>query len=118
MDETWLKAEALRRGVTPSTRLLAVFDALHAAFQQGGLVKFPLLEAHSAMPTLGPHARSFVEELAAEARLVDPQRFAEIWSMLLNGAVIAARAGDRDAAAKAKHAAEHVLSAWQRTDPA
>ena len=46
--------------------------------------------------------RAFVCELATDAGVADPERFAAQWHILMKGSIVAAHEGDRDAAMKAR----------------
>ncbi|MCW5774408.1 MAG: hypothetical protein KIT16_22380, partial [Rhodospirillaceae bacterium] len=55
------------------------------------------------------HLRKFVEGLAAEAGIGDPPAFATGWYMLMEGAMVAALSGNRNAALDAHLIAERLL---------
>ncbi|MGE3334287.1 MAG: TetR/AcrR family transcriptional regulator [Rhodospirillaceae bacterium] len=120
----WLKAGVKARGATPSARLLAIFDLFHEWFGADGFEGCPFLRiicesevgspVHKATALKLGQMESFVGQLARSAKLPDPNGFASAWMMLMEGAIMSARAGHRDAALKAKDAAEVLLEAWSR----
>ena len=57
--------------------------------------------------------RAIVRELAHEANLRDPAKFAQVWHMLMKGSIISAGEGNRQAAREAKYAARLVLDGWK-----
>ena len=115
----WAK-EVERRGRTPEQRLLAVFDALDAWFREPDFCGCPVLrilleEKRSRGPVAAGIAqylgglKTFLAGLAAEARLRHPGDVAAQWLVLIKGAIIAAYAGDRRAAWRAKDMAALLL---------
>ena len=54
--------------------------------------------------------RDFLHALAEHAGLRDPDNIARQWHLLILGSVVAARAGDLDAAIRAKEAARAILA--------
>jgi hypothetical protein len=56
--------------------------------------------------------RGIIRGLAEEANLHEPQKFAQIWHMLMKGSIISAGEGNRRAAREAKCAARLVLKGW------
>jgi len=110
---TWLQEGVKRRARRPADRLLAIFDVFDSWFRRSdfegcAFIKV-LLEhddpAHPIRRSTEGHIRTvrdFVRELAEEARLPDPEGFARQWQIVMIGSIIAAYAGDRDAARRAK----------------
>jgi hypothetical protein len=47
--------------------------------------------------------------------LQEPEKFAQIWHMLMKGSIISAAEGNRRAAREAKYAAQLILKGWKRT---
>lgn len=109
----WVQAESRRRGDTPAQRLLAIFEIFGEWFAR------PDFEGCSFMTTLLEVAdrdspvrqssvqhlaniRSYLQELAAEAGVQDPDSFARQWHILMKGSIIAAVEGDTHAAARAR----------------
>jgi AcrR family transcriptional regulator len=115
----WLEDGVARRTKDPRQRLLAIFD-LHDEW-----FKRPDYEACSFIKVLfedgpqGPygkaasrylsHIRRFVERLAVQAGIDDVEQFAKAWHILMQGSVIAAFAGDKNAARTAQKAGEILL---------
>ena len=109
-----------RRAQAPKARLLAVFDALGDWFRQKDFAGCPVIKALLETEdrgdpvrkgTLGYFAelRAFVQQLAEQAGLRDPDGIARQWMILIKGAVVVACAGDRDAARRAKALAAALL---------
>jgi AcrR family transcriptional regulator len=111
--QAWLVEGAKRRARRPADRLLAIFDVFDEWFRRSdyegcAFVKV-LLEhddpAHPIRKSTEDHLRAvrdFVRQLAEEARVRDPDGFARQWQIVMMGSIIAAYAGDRDAARRAK----------------
>jgi AcrR family transcriptional regulator len=109
----WLQEGAKRRARRPADRLLAIFDVFdewfHRSDYEGCAFVKVLLEhddpAHPIRKSTEDHLRTvrdFVRQLAEEARVRDPDGFARQWQIVMMGSIIAAYAGDRDAARRAK----------------
>ena len=58
--------------------------------------------------------RAIVRGLAEEAKLQEPEKFAQAWHMLMKGSIVSAGEGNRNAARDAKCAAKLILDGWQR----
>ena len=109
----WLQEGVNRRARRPADRLLAVFDMFNSWFHRSdyegcAFVKV-LFEhddpAHPIRKSTEDHIRTvrdFVRRLAEEAGVPDPDGFARQWQIVMMGSIIAASAGDRDAARRAK----------------
>lgn len=114
------------RGFTPDPagRLLAIFEVFDRWFHSRQFEGCPfisvLTESNIANPIRKEAVhqldilRSIVQRLAMEAGLERPQEFAQIWQILMNGAIVSASQGNRDAAAKAGQAARLILKNWTR----
>ncbi len=109
----WLQAEVERRATDPGDRLLAIFDVFDAWFRrddfEGCSFINVLLETADPASRVGEASavhlariRTFLERLATEAGIPDPQSFARSWHILMKGCIVAAAEGDRDAARRAK----------------
>ena len=109
----WVQAEANSRADTPAGRLLAIFEIFGEWFArddfEGCAFVTSLLEfddrddpVRQACVTHLATIRAFVRELATEAGVDDPERFAGQWHILMKGSIVAAHEGDRDAAMKAR----------------
>jgi AcrR family transcriptional regulator len=118
--QSWLQQEVERRGGTAEARLLAAFDAFDEWFRRddydGCLFVNSLLEARDATSRIGSASvlklegvREFLRRLAEEAGVRDPEGFARQWQLLMIGAIVAAAAGDVDAARRAREMAELLL---------
>jgi hypothetical protein len=68
-------------------------------------------------PRILAKIRAIVRSLARDAKLRDPERFAQAWHMLMKGSIVSACEGNRSAARDAKRAARLVLDGWKRTNP-
>ncbi|MCA0200681.1 MAG: TetR/AcrR family transcriptional regulator [Proteobacteria bacterium] len=120
----WLKAGVKTRGATPRARLLAIFDLLHEWFEDEGFEGCPFLRiicesdvgspVHKATALKLGQIENFLGQLARSDNLPDPNGLASVWMMLMDGAIMSARAGRKDAALKAKQAAAVLLDAWGR----
>jgi hypothetical protein len=79
-----------------------------------------LLESDSKSPVRRAAAvqlakiRDILVGLARDARLREPEKFAQVWHMLMKGSIVTAGEGQREAALHAKHAAQLVLDNWPR----
>jgi AcrR family transcriptional regulator len=109
----WLQGGVLRAAAEPAPRLLAIFDMFdewfhRQDFEACAFIRVLLEHANRENPIRKASkrhidtVRSFIQGLAAEARVPDPDGFARQWQMLMMGSIIAAYAGDRDAARRAK----------------
>jgi AcrR family transcriptional regulator len=116
----WLQAEVERRAQDPADRLLAIFDVFSEWFQrpdfEGCSFINVLLEIgdpdhglHRASSGYLARIRGFVEDLAAEAGIADPDSFARQWHILMKGSIVAAGEGDRGAARRARDIAALLL---------
>jgi AcrR family transcriptional regulator len=110
---SWLQQEVERRAHTPAERLLVVFDVFDKWFRRSdfegcSFVKV-LLEhgerGHPVRKAAEAHLvtiRAFLRQLAADAGVRDAGAFARQMQMVMMGSIVAAYAGDRDAARRAK----------------
>lgn len=109
----WLQREVTERGRTARGKLLLIFDLLDEWFHrddyEGCLFINSLLETGVESSPVGPSAaraladvRSFVRQLAEDAHVRDPVRFAARWQLLMMGAIVQADEGHLDAAKDAK----------------
>jgi AcrR family transcriptional regulator len=123
---SWLQREAERRGRTPGTKLLAIFDVFDKWFRRSDFEGCSFVKAllehgargHRVRIAAVRHLdtiRAFVKQLAEEACMRDPDGFARQWQMLMMGCIVAAYAGDLDAAKRAKKAGGLLLAAEGRT---
>jgi AcrR family transcriptional regulator len=120
----WLEAEVMRRAEDPEERLLAIFDLFDEWFQRPDFegCAFVRVLLETPQGTLVNRAaadqllklRGILHDLAREAGFADVSRFAQVWSMLMKGSVIAAREGNLGAARDARPAAKILLASWPR----
>ena len=120
----WLESEIKRRAKRPEDRLLAIFDVFDGWFHkksfEGCSFINVLLESkvdspiHHAAAIHLAKIRAIVRGLAEEANLREPEKFAQVWHMLMKGSIVSAGEGNRDAAREAKSAARLVLDGWKR----
>ena len=122
-----IRAPAIH-GLSPSTspeaRLLAIFDVFDGWFHkksfEGCSFINVLLESKTDSPIRRAAAihlakiRAIVRGLAEEAKLQEPEKFAQAWHMLMKGSIVSAGEGNRNAARDAKRAAQLVLKGWKR----
>jgi AcrR family transcriptional regulator len=120
----WLESEIKRRATDPEARLLAIFDVFDGWFHkksfEGCSFINVLLESKADSPVRRAASihlakiRAIVRGLAQEAKLQDPEKFAQAWHMLMKGSIVSAGEGNRNAARDAKCAAQLILDGWQR----
>jgi AcrR family transcriptional regulator len=123
-EQRWTKdfveAGAISRGSNPEGRLLAIFDVLdewfhREDFEAGSFIKV-LLEVGPDHPAGGASVqhleqlRAFVRRLAEEAGLRDVDSFASSWHVLMQGSIVVAAEGDRQAAQRAKSMARLLIA--------
>ena len=120
----WLETEIRKRASGPEDRLLAIFDVFDGWFRkrsfEGCSFINVLLESQVGSPVRRAAAihlskiRGIIKVLAQEAKLRDPERFAQAWHMLMKGSIVSACEGNRNAARDAKRAAGLILDGWKR----
>jgi anti-anti-sigma factor len=109
----WVRAETQARATSPAQRLLAIFDIFTEWFERDDFDGSPfitlLLEfedrddpVRQACVRHLANVRGYLCELATEAGVAEPERFAAQWHILAHGSIIAAHEGDLDAAVKAR----------------
>lgn len=121
----WLAAEVDARAADPEGRLLAVFDVFHDWFQKPDFEGCSFINVLLETPADGAvrdtavgqlaAIRVILAELAAEAGLADPERFARTWHFLMKGCIVSAQEGLRNSAREARRAAEIIIEHWQRS---
>ncbi|MGC2411436.1 MAG: TetR/AcrR family transcriptional regulator [Stellaceae bacterium] len=108
--------------ISPENRLLMVFDQLTewfntSDFEGSSFIKV-LMEEKSDGPVYRAAVRHieniklFVHELADAAKICDAAAFADLWTLLIHGAIVEAQAGNRDSARLAKMAGAVLLKNW------
>ena len=116
----WVQSEVNSRASTPAGRLLAAFDLFAEWFAredfEGCAFVTSLLEfddradpVRQACVMHLANIRTFFIELAADAGVEDPERFAAQWHILMKGSIVTAQEGDEDAAMKARELGELLL---------
>lgn len=116
----WLQGEVERRAPAPEDRLLAIFDVFDAWFHsldfEGCSFINVMLEAadpadpiHQAGASYLAGIRQFLEDLARQAGIENPEHFARKWHILMKGSIVSAGEGDQDAARRARQMAAIVL---------
>jgi AcrR family transcriptional regulator len=120
----WLESEIKRRAMDPEARLLAIFDVFDGWFHkksfEGCSFINVLLESKADSPVRRAASvhlakiRAIVSGLAEEAKLQEPEKFAQAWHMLMKGSIVSAGEGNRNAARDAKRAAQFILDGWPR----
>ncbi len=111
---------AQRRGNTPETRLLAIFDVFDEWFRRDDheartfiSVLLDMEPEHPSGHTSVVHLdriRLFAENLARQAGLVDVEEFTLSWHILMTGAVLNAADGDAEAARRAREMASDLIA--------
>lgn len=109
----WLQAEAQKRGHTPQTRLLAIFEVFGEWFADPDFdgcaflttmieIKDPESPVRQASVQHLANIREFIKTLAAQAGIADTDAFARQWHILMKGSIMAAHEGDLAAACHAR----------------
>jgi AcrR family transcriptional regulator len=118
---SWLQQEVERRARTPGERLLAVFDVFDKWFRRSDFEGCSFVKAllehgdrgHPVRNAAQAHLetiRAFLRRLAADAGVRDADAFARQLQMVMMGSIVAAHAGDRDAARRAKEVGSLLLA--------
>jgi AcrR family transcriptional regulator len=120
----WLETEMLATDPTPTGRLLAIFDIFDGWFQKADfegcsfinvlLESAPNSSAHRSATEHLAKIRAIIAGQAREARLCDPEKFAQMWHFLMKGCIVSAHEGNHDAAKHAKEAGTILLEHWPR----
>jgi AcrR family transcriptional regulator len=120
----WLEEGLRRRSADPEARLLAIFDLFDEWFHkknfEGCSFINVLLESefnspiHRAAARHLDNIRMIVRGVAMDAGLEDPERFSEVWHLLMKGSIVAAGEGKRNAARHAQDAGRVLLETWPR----
>ncbi len=118
----WLQAEVERLADAPGERALRIFDVLDEWFHRPGYEGCSfvntLLEYHDRADPVHQAAgrclavvRELVEGYAEDAGAADPAETAAQLQILMIGAIVSARYGDREAARRARRVASLLLDA-------
>ena len=118
----WLQAEVAARAAEPRERLLAIFDVFDGWFRredfEGCSFINLMLEAgvgesriRTACVDHLATIRGYLQSLADEAGVADPDNVACQWHILMKGSIVAAGEGDVDAARRAQAMGRLVLAA-------
>jgi AcrR family transcriptional regulator len=120
----WLEASIRSGERGPKERLLGIFDTFETWFRTRSFEGCPfvnvLLESERGSPLHRAAAahlatiRGMIVELAEQAGLRQPEKFAHAMHMLMKGSIIAAAEGNRNAARDAKRAARLIIDHWER----
>jgi AcrR family transcriptional regulator len=121
----WLQREVERRASDARARLLAIFDVFDPWFRrtdyEGCSFVRVLLEIDDRrdpvrMATVRhiEAIRDYLRQLATDAGIRDPGEFCRRWHLLMMGSIVAAVAGDRDAALRARQAGSVLLARTAR----
>ncbi len=116
----WLQREVECRGGTAGDKLLAIFDLFDEWFRRADFeacafarVLFEHERGHPVRRAAVRHIgniRSFIRRLADDAGAGDPDGFARQWQILMLGSIVAAYAGDPDAARRARAVGLRLLA--------
>src|ERR671911_3073860 len=116
----WLQRAIERRAVDPGERLLAIFDVFDEWFQRKDFegcsfinvlleISDPAHDLNRASADSLARIRAFVESLASQAGVPDPDDFARQWHILMKGSIVSAGEGDRWAARRAQEVGALLL---------
>ena len=117
----WVQDEVMRRASTPAARMLVDLRDLRASGSRAKTSRAARSSrrcsssrtatdpVRQACVTHLAKIRAFVCELATEAGVEDPERFAAQWHILMKGSIVAAHEGDSAAAMKARELGELLL---------
>lgn len=116
----WLQEEVSGRAADPAGQLLAVFDVFDEWFHrpdfEGCSFINVMLEhpdgsdpVHRASVSYLGRIRHFLEDLAREAGISDPEDFAREWHVLMKGSIVAAGEGDHEAAQRTQRIGRLLL---------
>jgi AcrR family transcriptional regulator len=118
---SWLQADVCRRADDPGERLLAIFDVFdewfHTPTFEGCAFINVMLETADDRDTIYDacnlylaNIRSFLQQLARDAGIADPEAFSRKWHILMKGSIVAAGEGDQGAAKRGQAMARLVLA--------
>ena len=118
---SWLQQEVERSAQAPAERLLAVFDVFDKWFRRSDFEGCSFLKVllehddrgHPVRKAAEAHIktiRAFLRRLAKDAGVRDAHAFARQMQMVMMGSIVAAYAGDRDAARRARELGSLLLA--------
>jgi AcrR family transcriptional regulator len=118
---TWLQREVERRGRKPAEKLLAVFDVFDNWFHRFDFEGCSFIKAllehgereHPVRIAAEAHIetiRAYLRHLVQDAGFSDADGFARQWQMIMIGSIIAAYAGDKNAARRGKQIGRFLLA--------
>lgn len=120
----WLQTRISEGTKGPEERLLSIFDIFNEWFQkpdfEGCSFINSLLEGRqtdsirNASSQHLAHIRAIIEKLAREARLIDVEKFARAWHVLMKGSIVARHEGQLNAAIETQATARLLLGSWPR----
>lgn len=120
----WLQTKVNEGTKGPEERLLSIFDIFNEWFQkadfEGCSFINSLLEGRqtdsirNAASQHLAHIRAIIEKLAREAGLIDVEKFARAWHVLMKGSIIARHEGQLNAALETQATARLLLGSWPR----
>lgn len=121
----WLEERSARRSASADERLLVIFDMFDEWFHRrnfegcafvGTVAQFvePVDAARIEAVSQLQRLRGFVASVARHARLRDPDSFAKSWQVLMEGSIVMALAGDRNAARRARAVGAQFLESYPR----
>jgi AcrR family transcriptional regulator len=117
----WLQAEVQQRAAAPHERLLAIFDVFDGWFHETGFEGCSFINVmletapdhdsiYEATTAYLAGIRDFLQELARDAGVADPDDFARKWHILMKGSIVAAGEGDDQAARRAQQIGRLLLA--------
>lgn len=120
----WLQVRINEGTKGPEERLLSIFEIFNEWFLksdfEGCSFINSLLEGRqtdsirNASSQHLAHIRAIIERLAREAGLVDVEKFARAWHVLMKGCIIARHEGQLNAAIETQGTARLLLGSWPR----
>lgn len=125
-DDDWtfgiVSSGAQRRGTTPESRLLAIFDVFDEWFRRDDHEARTFISVLLEMEPEHPSGRIsiihldrirlFVLNLARQAGLVDAEEFTLSWHILMKGAILNAAEGDAAAAYRAREMGRDLIARY------
>jgi len=118
----WLEAEVTNRAAAPEQRLLAIFEVFDDWFRRDDFEGCSFINVLLETAEPGNHVRQasathlarirdFLQRLAEDAGISQPDDFARKWHILMKGSIVAAGEGDQLAARRAREIGLALLRA-------